>query len=98
MGGRTKEGRFTLNIDGQSFTASTSAVSLGDAEAIFARLGYIQKVPPPATNTPKITLKYSTAGTGDAWLDYIQIKSTQTIMPGNAQWVVSHASFCRSPL
>ena len=92
-----REGRFTLNIDGQSFTASTSAVSLGDAEAIFARLGYIQKSTTPATNTPKITLKYSTAGTGDAWLDYIQIKSTQTIMPGNAQWVVSHASFADHP-
>ncbi len=88
-----KEGRFTLSIDGQTFTASTSAVSLGDAEATFARLGFIQKSVTPATNTPKITLKYTTSGTGDAWLDYMQIKSTQNIQPGSSQLVVSHPSF-----
>lgn len=91
-----KEGRFTLTVDGQGFTASTSAVSLGNAEAIFARLGVIQKSVSINTNNPKITLKYSTAGNGDAWLDYVQLKSTQGINPGSNQLLVSHPGFASS--
>ena len=71
-------------------------MSLGWCWSDICSFGLYPKSTTPATNTPKITLKYSTAGTGDAWLDYIQI-STQTIMPGNAQWVVSHASFADHP-
>lgn len=91
-----KEGRFTLSMDGQSFTATTSAVSLGNAEAIFARQGIIQKSVSIATNSPKFTLKYSTAGNGDAWLDFVQVKSTQNINPGNNQLLVSHPGFSTS--
>ncbi|MBK9687171.1 MAG: hypothetical protein IPO65_05215 [Saprospiraceae bacterium] len=91
-----KEGRFTLSLDGQSFTATTSAVSLGNAEAIFARQGIIQKSVSVSSNSPKFTLKYSTAGNGDAWLDFVQLKSTQSINPGNNQLLVSHAGFATS--
>ncbi|MBK8701449.1 MAG: type IX secretion system sortase PorU [Saprospiraceae bacterium] len=88
-----KESKFTISADGQVFTTNVSAVSLSSTESLYARNAYLKKSVILTSGQPKMSLKYSAAGSGDAWLDYLQVNSTQRIAPGSSQLFVRHPSF-----
>ena len=88
-----KESKFTLSIDGKTFTSKIGTVSLSNAETTYALHGIINQQIVLSTNKPKISLQYSGTGSTDAWLDYIQVISTQKISVGSTPLFIRHKSF-----
>ncbi|MEL6987854.1 MAG: type IX secretion system sortase PorU, partial [Bacteroidota bacterium] len=75
---------YTLNINGQSISATISSTNTGDPERPIARIGTINQSIINNQSSANIQLEYPTvSGTSTGWLDFIQVNFRKTLSLNN---------------
>ncbi|MCB0693278.1 MAG: type IX secretion system sortase PorU [Lewinellaceae bacterium] len=76
---------FTLKLGAASFKSNNmGSTSLGNVEAVYARLGSIQDTYQPTGDNFSVQVTYSALGSGaSGWVDYIELRLRRQLVLGN---------------
>lgn len=75
---------YEVRIDGQEMSRNVSPTNISNIEAVYARNGFIKEVINLENSNPSVEIEYlPRASNSEAWLDYIQIVSSEFLLYAN---------------